>query len=646
VKRIHWLDVESDELVSRYNLFIGAIITGLTMNTRSLSRWKMSKLAMTPLVAVLLLAAACVPLPAAPAALTISPTPSTAPPQLAPTATPPSPGERPLAEMPSAPPAGVAGGDSIGDPYAPELGNAGYDVQHYRLALAVDAAAAQITGTVTVSATSTIDRLGRISLDLAGYQVDRVRASGSPLRFYRSLQKLYVELPQPVNRGGPFAVEVDYHGAIEARPSHWRRPEVRLGLNITRTLEGPQVVARNQPDGARNWLPCNDHPLDKATYRIEISVPRPLVAVSNGSPVAARAADGWTTWVWDMDAPMATYVLGLAIGPYQRVDAAPAGVTVLAHYVFPADIETASVALAPTAEMMRFLEDCLGPYPFATYGYVEVTPHLGLETQTMVTLGREILGYEDLPEYMIHEHLHHWFGDSVTPASWSEIWLNEGFATYFEYLWRSRDATLPGCEGWNSDAAWLEGARKAVVEAGETAPLGWPEPEKLLGTNSYYKGAWVLHMLRAEIGNEAFFIMLRRYYARHAGVNVRTADFRAAAEEVSGRDLSSFFSQWVMGSGQPVLDTTWTSRPSRNGAVVTVQLCQRQAETFTFPLALAFPAPDGRSAEARMVVDQTEEAITVTLPFAPARLDLDPDLQLLAEMRPPEQVEVLQPCAP
>jgi aminopeptidase N len=554
--------------------------------------------------------------------------------------------ELPFTDMPATPPVGIAGGDSIGDSFAPELGNAGYDVQHYRLALAIDPASEQITGTLAISATSTLDRLGRISLDLVGYQVDGVRASGSPARFYRSPAKLYVELPQPVSAAAPFSVEVDYHGDIEARPSHWRRPEVRLGLNITHTLEGFGIVARDQPDGARNWLPCNDHPFDKATYRIEVSVPGALVAVSNGQLVARRMDAGWTTYTWAMDAPMATYLLGLAVGPYQRLEAAPVGPVAITHYLFASDLEMGGEALAPAADMMRFLSNCLGPYPFATYGYVEVTPDISLETQTMVTLGQQLLRQKDLPEYMIHEHAHQWFGNSVTPASWSDIWLNEGFATYFEFLWRSRDGNAPGCAAWKPDTAWLESARKQVIEAGELAPLGWPEPEKLLGTNSYYKGAWVLHMLRSEIGDEAFFSLLRRYSARYAGGNARTDDLRAVAEEVSGRDLEAFFSQWVQGSGQPVIDTSWTSRPAGGGATVTVQVCQRQAELFTFPLELVFSNADGRTAEERVVADQAQEVITVTLPFTPARLDLDPELRLLAELRPPAQVDDLRPCAP
>jgi len=559
---------------------------------------------------------------------------------------PPVSSELPFADMPTTPPVGVAGGDSIGDSFALELGNAGYDAQHYRLALAIDPASEQITGTVAISATSTLDRLSRISLDLVGYQIDGVRVSGSPARFYRSPHKLYVELPQPMSAAALFSVEVDYHGDIEARPSHWRRPEVRLGLNITHTPEGSQVVARDQPDGARNWIPCNDHPLDKATYQIEVSVPGEMVAVSNGKLVGQHMDAGWTTYTWAMDAPMATYLLGLAIGPYQQVEVAPVGPVAITHYLFASDIETSREALAPTTEMMRFLSDCLGPYPFATYGYVEVTPDIGLETQTMVALGQQLLRRQDSTDYLIHEHVHHWFGNSVTPASWSDIWLNEGFATYFEYLWRSHDETTDGCTAWKPDATWLEGARKVVIEADETAPLGRPEPRDLLGTNSYYKGAWILHMLRSEIGDEAFFGVLRRYYARYAGGNVHTADFRAVAEEVSGRDLEAFFRQWVQGSGQPVIDTSWTSRPSGGDTAVTLQVCQRQAGLFTFPLELVFSTADGRMAEERVVVDRAQKVITYNLPITPARLDLDPEPRLLAEINPPVQVDTLQPCPP
>jgi aminopeptidase N len=555
-------------------------------------------------------------------------------------------GERPITDMPRIPPAGVAGADSIGDPYAPELGNAGYDVQHYRLALAIDPSTAQITGTVAISATSTLDRLGRISLDLVGYHVDEVLASGSPAAFYRAPTKLYVDLLHPVDAGDPFSVTVRYRGQIEARPSHWRRPDVRLGLNLVEEEGRGQLVARNQPDGARNWLPCNDHPLDKATYGIEVSVPRPLVAVSNGELVAQSEDAGWITYSWAMDVPMATYVLGLAIGQYQQVETAPAGSVAVTHYLFPSDLERGRQALASTPEMMRFLSDCLGPYPFATYGYVEVTPDIGLETQTMVALSQQILQQADLPEYMIHEHAHHWFGNSVTPASWGDIWLNEGFATYFQYLWLTRDASAAGCAFSEPDTAWLESVRTLVVEANEPAPLARPEPAKLLGINSYYKGAWLLHMLRLEIGDEAFFTLLRRYYARFAGGNARTDDFRAIAEEVTGRDLAPFFGQWLDRTGHPVIDTIWTARPAADGAIVTVQVCQRQAKLFTFPLALAFSAANGQAAEKRMIVDQAQEVFTVTLPFMPARLELDPDLHLLAELRPPEHVEALRSCTP
>jgi aminopeptidase N len=608
------------------------------VNTRS---W----LAAAVLTVMLLVGCVDMPDASSPADRALAPAPTSA--QTPEKQTLPPSGEQPLGEMSAAaPPSGVFGGDSIGDPHAPELGNSGYDVQHYHLTLTVDPAAAQLTGTVSISATSTLDRLGRISLDLVGYRVDAVRSAGSAVPFYRSPHKLYVELPQPASRNAAFSLEVDYHGDIEARPSRWRRPEVRLGLNITQTLEGPQAVARDQPDGARHWFPCNDHPLDKATYGIAVSVPRPLVAVSNGVLVDRREDAAWITYRWAMDAPMATYLVGLAIGPYQRVEAAPTGPVPIAHYLLPSDVDKGAQALASAPEMMRFLSDCLGPYPFATYGYVEVTSDIGLETQTMVTLGRSILQDAKLEEYMIHEHAHQWFGNSVTPASWGDIWLNEGFATYFEYLWLSRDTDSIGCALREPDTAWLESARNLVVKTAEQAPLVRPQPDKLLGINSYYKGAWVVHMLRSEIGDEAFFALLRRYLARYAGRNAISAEFQAVAKEVTGRDLEPFFRQWLGYSGHPILETSWTARPTANGAMVTVQICQRQPRLFTVPLRLAFSVANGRAVMERVVVDQARAMFTVTLPFLPTSLELDPELRLLAEIRPPAQVEAPQECPP
>lgn len=540
----------------------------------------------------------------------------------------PGPGGTPVAAMPAAPPRGVAGEDSIGDPYIPELGNAGYDVQHYILVLDLDPATAQLTATATISATATLADLGRISLDFIGYEVAAVRVDGRPATFYRSPNKLYLDLPRPLTVDAPFVIEVDYRGRMEPWSSTWA--PAQLGLHVR---EGRHVVAFAEPDGARAWFPANDHPLDKATFRVEATVPGGLTAVSNGTLVETRPAGARATFVWSMDAPMATYLLTLAVGDYQRLDGRPFGNVAIRHYVFSDDADRASAVLQETNDILAFLSDLIAPYPFDEYGHVEVDlARLAMETQTMVMMGRDML----TSRVMAHEAAHHWFGNDVSPATWADIWLNEGFATYLEALWSTRD------DG-SMERTLSEMERVLLQRADqENDPLGRPEPRFMFGANTYFKGAWVLHMLRQEIGDEAFFEALRRYYTRFAGGNARTADFQTMAEEVSGRDLTTFFQQWVFQPENPDIRATWVARPGSDGATVEVQFCQQQSTTFVVPLEFSLLGP-GTVYRESTILDEQQERLTLTLPFAPTNLSLDPDQDLLAATSA-NQVESLSPC--
>ncbi|MCZ7571873.1 MAG: M1 family metallopeptidase [Ardenticatenaceae bacterium] len=571
------------------------------------------------------------PLPAPTATTTVAPATSTALPanQTAPT---PGAGGTRAAEMPAQPPHGVAGEDSIGDPYIPELGNTGYDVQHYTLALDLDPATEQLTATVSISATATLADLGRVSLDFIGYEVSAVRVGGQLATFYRSPKKLSVDLPQPLAMGAPLLIEVDYHGQMKPWPSTWAPAE--LGLRVQ---EGKRIEAFAEPDGARAWFPANDHPLDKATFRVEATVPIGLTAVSNGTLVATRPAGTKTTFIWTMDAPMATYLLTLAVGDYQRLDGPPFGDVTIRHYLFTHDVARASPFLSQTNEILAFLSKQIAPYPFGEFGHVEVDLRgLAMETQTMVMMDRGMLEKSIASRVMAHEAAHHWFGDSVSPATWADIWLNEGFATYFEALWSAHDGkSLEGTFG-EMERVVLERANQ------ENSPLDRPKPRLMFGANTYLKGAWVLHMLRQEIGDEAFFETLHRYYTRFAGGNARTADFQAVAAEVSGRDLTTFFQQWVFEPGEPNILASWVVLPTGDGTTVELQLCQQQPTPFVVPLDLSLSAPGNVRYEST-VVDERQERLTVTLPFTPTNLTLDPDQHLLADTSI-NKVESLVPC--
>ncbi|HYN88124.1 MAG TPA: M1 family aminopeptidase, partial [Ardenticatenaceae bacterium] len=331
----------------------------------------------------------------------------------------------------------------------------------------------------------------------------------------------------------------------------------------------------------------------------------------------------------------ATYLLTLAVGEYERIEGPPVGDVDIRHYVFPEDAPKATPALSATNEILPFFAEMIAPYPFDSYGYVEVLlPGLAMETQTMVMMDREAITNVGV---MAHEAAHHWFGNSITPATWGDIWLNEGFATYLELLWSTRDDGDLEAGLGQMEATIL---RRADTE---DEPLDAPEPRYMFAVNTYFKGAWVLHMLRQEIGDDTFFETLRHYYQRFADGNARTADLQAVAEEVSGRDLDAFFGQWVSGPGQPDLQVSWTARPAEGGAAIDVQVCQLQRpDVFAVPLDFNIGGT-GALHRDRAMLDERQERLSLTLPFTPTEIILDPDQQLLAETSTRE-VEALQGC--
>lgn len=419
---------------------------------------------------------------------------------------------------------------------------------------------------------------------------------------------------------------------MEPWPSTWA--PARLGLQVQ---DNERIVAFAEPDGARAWFPANDHPLDKATFRVEATVPTGLTAVSNGALVATRPSAGKTTFVWAMDAPMTTYLLTLAVGDYERLEGSPFGDVAIRDYIFTDDVPRVRPVLTETNEILAFLSDLIAPYPFDHYGHVQVElPGLAMETQTMVMMDRGMLDEGRASRVMAHEAAHHWFGNSVSPATWADIWLNEGFATYLEVLWSTR--------GDESVEPIMGEMERVVLQraAQEDEPLGRPEPRLMFGANTYLKGAWVLHMLRHEIGDEAFVTTLQHYYERFAGGNAHTADFRAVAEEVSGRDLATFFQQWVFEPENPNIQATWVTRPAGNGTEVGVQLCQQQSTPFVVPLDMSVSG-SGTVQRESTVVDERQERLTLTLPVTPTQVTLDPDQRLLADTSV-RKVEALTPC--
>jgi aminopeptidase N len=518
-------------------------------------------------------------------------------------------------------PRGVEGRPDIGDPTTPGLGNTGYDVQHYDLRFDIDMEGTLIKTVATLQVTATLEDLARFSLDYAGPPVREVLVNGVPALWQHQDLKLWVALPAPPPAGQTFVVTVRYAGW----PVPFSSPYMPfLGLGVYADPEERFLFAFNEPDGARAWFPCNDHPLDKATFAFTLTVPADLTAVANGEPEPpVDNGDGTRTFVWRMDYPMATYLALVAVANYAVLeDAGPRDIPLRHYYLtdFSSEDE-ARASFGFTGQAIAFFEELFGPYPFDGYGHV-MTPQnrVGMETQSMTIVPAGTVGQR----MVVHELAHQWFGDLISPASWADIWLNEGFATYAEVLWTEH-------VGGPEAAAGQLGFREIqVLAGGEEAPLAQPAVEDLFGTNSYQKGAWVLHMLRRQIGDQAFFDTLRAYLERFGGGTAATEDFWEVAEEISGQDLDAFFEQWAYRPGNPSVSLYWT-------AAGEVLACQ-ESEPFVLDLPLAFVNDasdgDGEGSDwldvAQLSIDEAVERTAFPLRFEADQLWIDPAQDVLA----------------
>lgn len=418
-------------------------------------------------------------------------------------------------------------GTGLGDPYFPELGSPGVDVSHYTIDLVLDDTLARfVTATTTIEAVATTD-LTTIALDFVGMEVDGVTVDGNVAVAERSASKLTITPPAPIPSGEDFTIGVTYHGT----PSSVLVDSI--GIRAGWTVVGDVAYVFAEPDGARTWFPGSDHPSDKATFTIRATVPAGLTAVSNGDLVDTSSSTAGDTFVWEMDDPMATYLATLAVGRYTRHEAAgPDGVE-LRDYV----LDAYPAAFTHTGEMLALFSDWFGPYPFSAYGHVIVPGFpAAMETQTMSMMGAGLID----TAVVAHELAHQWFGDSVTPATWQDIWLNEGFATFGEILWMEAEM---GAAPARAYARSLHGiGLEAIADPGISG---------LFGAAVYWRGGLTLYALRAEVGDDTMRAILTTYHDRFRHGNASTADFIAVAEEVSGRDLADFFRSWLEDAAMP-----------------------------------------------------------------------------------------------
>ncbi len=424
------------------------------------------------------------------------------------------------------------------------LGNGGYDVEHYTLDLTVDPVEGALHGEVTIEAAAT-QGLSAFNLDLIGLTLEEVTVDGAAATYSRDGGELTVVPAAALPAGEAFTATLTYGGI----PNTWHFASDSFPFGWLHTGQAVYVVA--EPDAARTWFPCNDHPSDKATFTFRITVPSPYVVAANGSLDQTQSTthsvgdEGDLTYVWDMPYPMATYLATIVVAEMERVERpGPPGVTIRDY--LPAWVDPLSVAeFARSGEMIEYLETLFGPYPFDTYGHALV-PNLpaALENQTLSVFGDAWIGSDILEIVVLHELAHQWFGDSITPATWQDIWLNEGFASYAEWLW------IEHTEGREAMLSYAEQIYRQMAGT-DLNPPGDPGVLELFGDSVYLRGALTLHALRAELGDHVFFDIIRTYADTFAYGNASTDDFIAVAESISGRDLEDFFYAWLYEPAMP-----------------------------------------------------------------------------------------------
>jgi len=506
---------------------------------------------------------------------------------------------------------------------------AAIDVQHYafQLQLSDDTNAIQGSAEVTVRLLQVVSEM---ALDLVGRNgrrkgmaINGVWEEGRQTEFRLDGNRLLIRPVQPVIAGEKRRYRIDYAG------------EPADGLIIGRNRHGDRTFfGDNWPDRAHHWLPCVDHPSDKATVEFIVTAPEQYQVVANGRQVEeTNIGEGLKLTHWSEAVPIPTKVMVIGAAPFAVQNIGEVADVPLSSWVFPQDREAGFYDYAQAAEVLQWFIDHIGPYPYEKLANVQSkTRYGGMENAGNIFYAENTVSGDRSQEALIaHEIAHQWFGNSASEANWHHVWLSEGFATY------CTDLYFEGKYGQERLRERMQEERDKVLRFGPSKRVPVVDTSitnynQLLSPNVYQKGAWVLHMLRREVGEAAFWRGLRAYYDLYQLSNALTGDFRRVMEAYSGRDLEAFFRQWIFTPGHPHLELDWKFDTAKETVTFQVRQLQKGA-AFQFPLEVEVQGPE-RKQTFSLDVRQQMQQFTFHLNFpAVEEVVWDPETWLLFETR-------------
>jgi aminopeptidase N len=503
------------------------------------------------------------------------------------------------------------------------------DVQHYVFRVELTDANDEIAGETTVTVRFVKDGVASFWLDLAtanagkGMTVSAVTANGAPVEFSHRDDRLTLQVSPAAKAGELRSFDIKYGGAPNK------------GLLFPKNKFGDRTFfSVNWPDLAHQWLPTVDHPSDKATSEFIVTAPAKYQVVANGLLVEELdLGDGRRRTHWKQSVPIATWLNNIGVAGFASRHFATAVGVPLESWSFPKDRENGIATLEePLRQSIEFYNDHIGPYPYEKLAGVEAAGMGGgMEHASEIFFGERSINGRPGLGLVSHETAHQWFGDSVTESDWDDIWLSEGFATYFSSL------TIEHYQGRDALVAQMKRSRDRIFQTEKRMPdtaVVQDKPWKGIPNQIVYqKGGWSLHMLRGELGDEKFWAAIREYYKRHRDANASTADFERAVEEVSGEDLRWFFQQWLYRAGSPAVEGTW----HYDAAAKKVLLDLTQTETgapYRLPLQVAVTLPGTAAPKVEKVeFAEKKQHFEIAAEQAPVSLELDPNVWLLIDAK-------------